>query len=109
VEKADLEEKQDWTENKAKVSKMRFMKLFVSLAALCLLAGFARAAQNGNGPCAGTGNCNENCIKNCENQDACNQQNCQVGAPCQDQNCQNGNAQGPQDETGPLRDGSCQE
>jgi len=39
VEKADLEEKQDWTENKAKVSKMRFMKLFVSLAALCLLAG----------------------------------------------------------------------
>lgn len=99
------------------------MKLFVSLAVLCLLAGLALAAQNGNGPLAGNGNCNENCIKNCENQGACNQQNCQVGEPCQGQNCnmagpqdgtgsqngngQNGNAQGPQDGTGPLRDGSC--
>ena len=102
---------------------MRYMKLFVSLAALCLLAGLALAAQNGNGPTAGTGNCNENCIKNCENQGACNQQNCQVGEPCQGQNCnmagpqdgtgsqngngQNGNAQGPQDGSGPRRNGSC--
>ena len=107
---------------------MRYMKLFVSMAVLCLLAGFAVAAQNGNGPCAGTGicneNCNENCIGNCENQGNCAQQNCQVGEPCQNQNCkmtgpqdgtaqngngQNGNAQGIQDGTGPLRDGSCQE
>ncbi|MDQ1261705.1 MAG: hypothetical protein QG575_886 [Euryarchaeota archaeon] len=96
---------------------MRYMKLFVSLAALCLLAGFALAAQNGNGPSAGTGACNENCINGCENQGTCNQQNCQAGA-CQGQNCQivgtqgngqNGNAQGPRDGSGPLRDrdGSC--
>ena len=102
---------------------MRYMKLFASLAVLCLLAGLALAAQNGNGPTACTGACNGNSIKNCENQGACNQQNCQVGEPCQGQNCnmagpqdgtccqngncQNGNAQGPQDGTGPLRDGSC--
>ena len=99
---------------------MRYMKLFVSLAALCLLAGFALAAQNGNGPSAGTGCSNENCINGCENQGTCSQQNCQAGA-CQGQNCkmwlrmeryqngngQNGNAQGAQDGSGPLRDGSC--
>ncbi|MDD4163499.1 MAG: hypothetical protein PHW87_13570 [Methanothrix sp.] len=83
---------------------MRYMKLFASLAVLCLLTGFALAAQNGNGPSAGPGNCNENCIRNCENQGTCNQQNCQVGEPCQNQNA---NAEGPQDGTGPLRDGSC--
>jgi len=102
---------------------MRYMKLFVSLAALCLLAGLALAAQNGNGPSAGTGACNGNCINGCENQGACNQQNCPVGAPCQGQNCnkagpqggsgnqngngQNGNPLGPKDGSGPLRDGSC--
>jgi len=101
---------------------MRYMKLFVSLAALCLLAGFALAAQNGNGPSAGTGCSNENCVNGCENQGTCSQQNCQAGA-CQGQSCkigaqdgtgnqngndQNGNAQGSQDGTGPKRDGSCQ-
>jgi len=100
---------------------MKYMKLFVSLAALCLLAGLALATQNGNCPIAGTGNCNENCIKNCEYQGACNQQNCQAEENCQGQNCQiagtegavgcqnkngqNGNAQGARDGTGPLRDG----
>jgi hypothetical protein len=96
------------------------MKLFVSMAVLCLLAGFAVAAQNGNGPSADTGTCNENCIRNCENQGTCAQQNCQIGEPCQNQNCkmtgpqdgtgiQNGEAQAPHDGSGPLRDGSCKE
>ena len=96
---------------------MRYMKLFVSLAALCLLAGFALAAQNGNGPSASTGCSNENCINSCENQGTCSQENCQAGA-CQGQNCkvagtQNGKAQGDQDGSGPLRDrdrdGTCQD
>jgi hypothetical protein len=105
------------------VSKMRYMKLFVSLAALCLLAGFALAAQNGNGPSAGIGCSNDNCINSCENQGSCSQQNCQAGG-CQGQNCkvtgdqegdgsqngngQNGKSQGLLDGSGPRRDGSCQ-
>ncbi|MDD2755477.1 MAG: hypothetical protein PHS80_08105 [Methanothrix sp.] len=102
---------------------MRYMKLFVSLAALCLLAGFALAAQNGNGPSASAGCSNENCINGCENQGTCSQENCQAGM-CQGQNCkltgaqdgsgnqkgngQNGNPLGPKDGSGPRRDGSCQ-
>jgi len=110
------------TINQVEVRKMRYMKWFASLAALCLLAGFALAAQNGNGPSAGTGCGNDNCINGCGNQGSCNQDNCQAGA-CQGQNCklngaqdgsgnqngngQNGSAQGPQDGSGPRRDGSC--
>jgi hypothetical protein len=102
---------------------MRYMKLLASLAVFCLLAGFALAAQNGNGPSAGTGNCNENCIRNCENQGTCTQQNCQGAETCQAQNCrltgpqdgtgnqngngQNGNENGAQDCTGPQRNGCC--
>lgn len=109
--------------NQVEVRMMRYMKWFVSLAALCLLAGFALAAQNGNGPSAGTGCGNDNCINGCGNQGSCNQENCQAGA-CQGLNCklngaqdgsgnqngngQNGGAQGPQDGSGPRRDGSCQ-
>jgi hypothetical protein len=95
------------------VSKMRYMKLFVSLAALCLLAGFALAAQNGNGPSAGAGCSNENCINGCENQGTCSQENCQAGT-CQGQNCKvaaaqnengpNGMAQWDLDGSGPQRD-----
>ena len=98
---------------------MKYVAILSALAVACLLAGSAIAAQNGNGASAGEGNC----IRECQEQGVCAQQNCQSGDPVQNRegcklgaqdgtgkqngNGQNGNAQGPQDGTGPIRDGTC--